>query len=137
MSFRHAVALLLCLSGSAYGQVVVNVTAVEFTGKIAQLQRGLIAVTAEGGQTWQVKITNQTKMHVGGTVAREAVTAGMYVRFSAMMDKRLGRSQDKISAVTVFSPAGDGSQRVSGGQLLYRLLAGRVRFVGFLTEPKT
>lgn len=89
---------------SVDAQRMIRVMPVKIKGKIAAVGGGKILVTTPVGETWSVALTPTTQMHVFGMADADALVPGVFVRFIGTVDKKQGRVQEKIDALTIFSP---------------------------------
>ena len=121
MAFRLPItfALVLAFAAVALGQRrVVTLQPVDVAGSIAQMGPASIAVTAANGRTWILKLQpGTTKIKITGTAEPEMLTQGTSVRFTARIDKRTSKAQDKIGAITIFTPTQGVTERTLGVEL--------------------
>lgn len=73
-------------------------------GTIEGIAPGRIQMLSSTNQRWMVVTSPQTRIELSGTATADFLAAGMYVRFTAEIDKQ-GNVKDKVSQLTIFSPS--------------------------------
>ena len=114
MVFRFNLTFVFALgwAAAACGQITLH--QVELSGSIVQVAPQAIAIKAANGQNWTLKLRNGTKIKVTGSAEPEMLTAGTCVRFTARIDKRTSKGQDKIGNITIFTPTPGVAERTLG-----------------------
>ncbi|MBN2474696.1 MAG: hypothetical protein JXB62_08810 [Pirellulales bacterium] len=73
-------------------------------GSVEAVGRGAIRMLTTSNQVWMVWIDPKAVIHVSGTAEPDFVRPGMFIRFTAEIDKR-GDAQNKIDKLTLFTPS--------------------------------
>jgi len=116
MAFRFKL-MFLCVIGwaaAAFGQRTITLNPVQLRGDIVQIGLGKIAIKSANGQNWILNLRANTKIKVTGTAEPEMLTQGTCVRFTASIDKRTGRGQEKINQLTIFTETPGVAERTLG-----------------------
>ena len=69
----------------------------------AVMPRGIQMLT-DSTQNWMVIIDPKTVIHVTGTAEADFLRAGIFIRFTAEVDKR-GSAKEKLEQLTIFTPS--------------------------------
>ena len=75
-------------------------------GTVHGVMPGQIQMMTATNQPWIVFLDPMSKVHVRGTAEPDFLKRGMFIRFSAQLDKR-GKSQSPIAELTVFTPSAE------------------------------
>jgi len=78
----------------------------EATGTIAGVGRGQIQMITVTQQKWLVAVSPQAIVHVKGTAEPDFLRPGMFVRFTAALDKK-GKAQEPVSELTIYTPSAE------------------------------
>jgi hypothetical protein len=89
-------------------------SSITLEGKIVRVGAGAIVITTAGNQQWTVSIPPKTQVRVNGTVEADGLSPGTYVRFSASVDRRQGRTTEKVGRLSVFTPSQTDASRTPG-----------------------
>jgi hypothetical protein len=110
-----ALALVLGLAHAVYAQRAAKPQQgpVTLEGKIVRVGPGAMVISTASGQQWSVAIPAKAQVKVAGTVEADGLP-GLYVRFSASVDRRQGRTTEKVSRLTVFTPSQTDAARTPG-----------------------
>lgn len=73
-------------------------------GTVQAVIPGRIQIQTLTDQTWVVFVDPTTKVHVTGTAEADFLRRGMFIKFSAQVDKR-GNVQSPIAELTIFTPS--------------------------------
>jgi len=76
------------------------------TGTIAGVGRGQIQIVTVTQQKWLVAVSPQALVHVTGTAEPDFLRPGMFIRFTAALDKK-GKGQEPVSELTIFTPSAE------------------------------
>ena len=116
MAFRFKLTFLFVVgsSAAAFGQRAITLNPVELRGDIVQIGPRSIAVKAANGQDWILNLHGKTKVKIMGSAEPEMLTQGTCVRFTATIDKRTGKAQEKINQVTIFTETPGVADRTLG-----------------------
>lgn len=117
MNYRllTAAGLLLALAAAAEGQYRfpgqrgrerIQLEPFAATGTIAGVGRGRIQMVTVTQQKWLVAVSPQAVVHVTGTAEPDFLRPGMFVRFTAALDKK-GKGQEPVSELTIFTPSAE------------------------------
>ena len=101
-------------AATAAGQRVITLNPLQLTGSIVQIGQNAIAVKAANGQNWTLKLQGNTKIKVTGSAEPEMLKPDTCVRFTARIDKRTCKSQDKIDKITIFTETPGVAERTLG-----------------------
>jgi hypothetical protein len=69
---------------------------------------------ANANQNWMIWLNEQTKVTLTGTASPDFLRSGLYVSFTADLDKR-GFIKDKVSQLTIFTPTNENGVGVFPG----------------------
>jgi hypothetical protein len=86
------------------------VTAINLSGTIEAVATGRIQFRTDSNEKWMAVLNPQTKIQVTGEAGADFLRPGMYVRFTADVDKR-GAAAERVEELTVFTP----EQKNAGG----------------------
>jgi hypothetical protein len=75
-------------------------------GTIAGVGRGQIQLITATQQKWLVAVSPQAVVHVIGTAEPSFLRSGMFVRFTAALDKK-GKAQEPVSELTIYTPSAE------------------------------
>jgi len=116
MHFRFNLMILFAVgwAAAASGQRTITLNPVQVRGDILQIAPGKIAVKAANGQNWILNLRSNTKVKITGTAEPEMLTQGTCVRFTASIDKRTCKGQEKINQITIFTPTPGLAERTLG-----------------------
>ncbi|MGA2259163.1 MAG: hypothetical protein ABSG53_31205 [Thermoguttaceae bacterium] len=116
MAFRFKLAFLFVVgwAAAASGQRTITLNPVQVAGAIIQLGPGKIAVKAANGQNWILNLRGNTKVKITGSAEPEMLTPGTCVRFTASIDKRSCKGQEKIDQITIFTQTPGVAERTLG-----------------------
>jgi hypothetical protein len=64
---------------------------------------GILKILTATNQTWFFKLSRETEIHVTGTAEEDYLRPGLFVEFTAELDRR-GRSPNKVSELAIFTP---------------------------------
>ncbi len=86
-------------------QPVVKVKTYRMKGSIVGVRPGLIQCTDEKGKPYMIKLDPERtkRVVVSGTAEPEFLRAGVFVRFTALLDKR-GKPTEPVAEMTIFDP---------------------------------
>jgi hypothetical protein len=73
-------------------------------GTIEGVKNGVLVVKTVGKETWAVQVSPQAKVEVKGKVKSAFLSPGQYVQFTATVDTKTGKAEDKVSRLTLFTP---------------------------------
>jgi hypothetical protein len=76
------------------------------TGTIAGVGRGQIQIVTVTQQKWLVAVSPQAVVHVTGTAEPDFLRPGMFIRFTAALDKK-GKGQEPVGELTIFTPSAE------------------------------
>ncbi len=107
-----ALGMVLALAVTAQAQRIPKIDPgklprIDLDGTISGVRPGAILVTTATNETWGVKLTPRTKIKVTGNAGLDVLRRGVFVRFTATVDKRRSRIADKVGKLTVFTPSQD------------------------------
>ncbi len=103
-------AAAIVLEGPAWGQLrrpaKPDLPPLGVEGTIEQLQmaRGLVAVKSSADQSWILQFQRDSRVDVKGKAKADFLAPGQCVIFSATVDSKTGKIEDKISKLTIFTP---------------------------------
>ena len=80
---------------------------IDLDGTISGVRPGAILVTTATDETWGVMLAPRTEIKVTGNAGLDVLRRGVFVRFTATVDKRRSRIADKVDKLTVFTPSQD------------------------------
>ncbi len=83
---------------------------VRVDGAIAQIGPGMIMVTTAANEMWWLKVPANAVIRVTGTAEPEVLCSGLFVRFTAAVDKRRSKVQGKVEKLTIFTPSREPSR---------------------------
>lgn len=78
--------------------------AVEGTVEQLQAARGLIAVKSSADQPWILQFQRNSRVDIKGKAKTDFLAPGQCVIFSATVDTKSGKIEEKISKLTLFTP---------------------------------
>lgn len=78
--------------------------AVEGTIEQLQMARGLVAVKSTADQPWILQFQRDSRVDVKGKAKTDFLAPGQCVIFSATVDTKTGKIEEKISRLTIFTP---------------------------------
>jgi len=105
--------LALAIAAAASAQQIIQIVPVEISGTISQIGNRMILVTTAAKRTYTVALTNRTQIRVVGMAEPDILAPGAFVRFIALVDRKTGRVQGKVDALTIFTPA-QTNERIPG-----------------------
>jgi hypothetical protein len=119
MALRTKLAFVLAAGWTSFasGQRVITLNPVELSGSIVQMSPRSIAIKAANGKTWTLNLHGSTKIKITGSAEPEMLTPGVCVRFTASIDKRTCKAQEKIDKITIFTPTPGIAERTLGVEL--------------------
>lgn len=74
----------------------------------------MIKLTTVTQDNWLLKVTPRTKVKLTGTAKPDMLRPGIFVRFTAAVDKRKSKVQEKVSELTIFTPSRQDASRMPG-----------------------
>lgn len=107
------VSMLVAMTGvdvSAWGQIRLPAKAdlpplaVEGTIEQLQMARGLIMVKSTADQPWILQFQRNSRVDIKGKAKTDFLAPGQCVIFSATIDTKTGKIEEKVSKLTIFSP---------------------------------
>lgn len=78
---------------------------VETSGVIEAVTAGYIKLTTPTNQTWLLRIAPDAKVTIYGEAKPSALQSGMFIAFSADVDKRRSVVEDKITSLSIVTPS--------------------------------
>ncbi len=126
--------------GGRFGSRAPEGPRVDVAGTIEGLvQGGGIVVMGTNRLVWRLQVTPETNVHVNGKAAKAFLRSGQFVSFRAMVDRRRGTVEEKVSRMTIFTPTqqtelglaldaaeGAGGQEAGAQPLVSLMIRGRV-----------
>ncbi|MCR4412608.1 MAG: hypothetical protein NUV77_09315 [Thermoguttaceae bacterium] len=73
-------------------------------GTIQEMGRGMIGVTSTSDQPWVLQLQPTSRIEVKGTAKADFLAPGQCVLFTATVDVRNARVEEKIRKLTIFTP---------------------------------
>jgi hypothetical protein len=116
MAFRVPLilAFFTACAGSLQAQRTITLHHVEISGTVVQVvPRGVVLKSATGKE-WGLKMDKETSIKVTGTADPAMLTPGTCVRFTATIDKRTSKAQDKLDQITIFTESAAVADRTLG-----------------------
>jgi len=105
--------LALAIAAAAAAQQIIQIVQVDVSGTISQIGNRMILVTTAANRTYTVALSNRTQVRVVGMAEPDVLAPGVFVRFIALVDRKTGRVQGKVDALTIFTPA-QTNERIPG-----------------------
>jgi len=78
--------------------------AVEGTIEQIQVARGLVAVKSSADQPWILQFQRDSRVEVKGKAKTDFLAPGQCVLFSATVETKTGKIEEKVSKLTIFTP---------------------------------
>jgi len=119
MAFRIKLmfAFVVGWAATASAQRVITLNPVQLSGSIVQISPRSIAIKAANGQNWTLNLQGKTKVKITGSAEPEMLAPGTCVRFTAAIDKRTCKGQEKIDKITIFTQTQGVTERTLGVEL--------------------
>ncbi len=116
--FKLTFAFVVGWAATASAQRMITLNPVQLSGSIVQVSPQSIAIKAANGQNWTLKLQQgKTKVKISGSAEPEMLTPGTCVRFTASIDKRTCKGQEKIDKITMFTQTPGVTERTLGVEL--------------------
>ena len=110
---KPLLAIVLAWAGTSCGQVI-TLNPVELSGSIVQVGPRNIAMKAANGQNWVLNLQPRSKIRITGVADTDMLKQGVFVRFTASIDKRTCKAQDKLDKITIFTQTPGVPERTLG-----------------------
>jgi hypothetical protein len=118
VTFRYKLTLVFVVgcAWAALGQAAgLMLSRIELNGTVVQVNPPGVQVKAANGQTWILNLQQgRPQVKVTGTAEPEMLMQGTCVRFTARIDKRSSKGQEKIDKITIFTPTPGVAERTLG-----------------------
>ena len=103
-------------AGTAFGQPkALTLNPVQLRGSIVQVGPRSIAIKTDSGENWTLNLSEgRTKIKVIGSAEPEMLMKDTCVRFTARIDRRTSKAQEKIEKLTIFTPSPGVAERTIG-----------------------
>ena len=83
----------------------VELPPLEASGTIEAVARGALKIKTITGDSMVLKVMPNATIQVTGSAEVDFLKAGQFVMFTAAVDKRRSRVQDKVAKLTIFTPS--------------------------------
>lgn len=82
-----------------------NLPQLDIQGTVDGVAVGMLRVTSDTKQTWLLRVSGETRVEVKGKASADLLGPGTYIAFTAEVNKKGPRIEEKVKEVAIFTPS--------------------------------
>lgn len=82
-----------------------NLPQLDLQGTVDAVAVGALKVTSDTKQTWLLRVSGETRVEVKGKASADLLGPGTYIAFTAEVNKKGARIEEKVKEVAIFTPS--------------------------------
>lgn len=82
-----------------------NLPQLDLQGTVDYVAVPGLKLTSDAKQTWMLRVTTETKVEIKGKASQDKLVPGTYIAFTAEVNKKGARVDEKVKEVTIFTPS--------------------------------